>query len=133
MNIPIQSHAFEKANLVTISSKQGSYDLYICAECGLTGKRFGLTDNITILKNHKALAVCSNAPLPEKVMPEGWVRPIKVVVVGAYAIRTFGFEPNKIYDVVDATDSRFVDDVWVYSEVRKEPIRLLADEYTKYE
>jgi len=39
-------HKWEKVNLVTIDGKDGMYDKYRCTRCGITGKRFGLSNTI---------------------------------------------------------------------------------------
>jgi len=39
-------HDWEKTNLVTITGRGGlSYDNYRCKRCGVTAKRFGLSDD----------------------------------------------------------------------------------------
>lgn len=40
----IYKHAFVKQNLYTISSNNGTYDIVKCERCGVTGKRYGLTN-----------------------------------------------------------------------------------------
>lgn len=43
-NIP---HEWEKTNLVTQSNRGRMYDTYKCTRCGITGKRFGLSEIVT--------------------------------------------------------------------------------------
>ena len=40
-------HYFTKKNAATQEDKRGAYDLYKCDRCGLTGKRYGLSDYVT--------------------------------------------------------------------------------------
>ena len=48
-------HYWEKVNFVTIVEKNGkSYDKYKCNNCGITGKRYGLSQNIERDRKYKA-------------------------------------------------------------------------------
>lgn len=40
-----QSHDWEKTNLVTIQGRGGLYDTAKCRRCGITAKRFGVSDH----------------------------------------------------------------------------------------
>ena len=44
--LPMKKHIWEKQNMVTIVGKGIPYDKYKCTECGVTGKRFGLSPNV---------------------------------------------------------------------------------------
>jgi hypothetical protein len=46
-------HKWEKSNLVTVM-KGGAHDTYRCAACGITGKRYGLSE--TVLRDKKFAA-----------------------------------------------------------------------------
>jgi hypothetical protein len=47
-------HDWEKVNAITITDRLGSYDRYQCRKCGITGRRFGLADRVTIDRKFKA-------------------------------------------------------------------------------
>lgn len=47
-------HKWEKQNLVTIRRGGRIYDAYKCTCCGITGKRYGLGDNVTRDPKYKA-------------------------------------------------------------------------------
>lgn len=49
-----QSHKWEKQNLVTIRRGGKNYDVYRCSCCGITGKRYGLSENVIRDKKYKA-------------------------------------------------------------------------------
>lgn len=55
----------------------------------------------------------------------------KVTIIGTDAIFSFGFKKDRIYETCPCPESEsgFIDDVWVYSEKRKTPVRLLEGEY----
>lgn len=44
----VNSHHWEKQNLVTVIDRLGSYDVMKCKACGATGKRFGLALTVSI-------------------------------------------------------------------------------------
>ena len=46
-------HQWYKSYPVTISDSEGVYDRYRCKKCGITGKRFGLSDVITTDKKYQ--------------------------------------------------------------------------------
>lgn len=44
----INEHDWEKTNLYTISDDSGMYDTYRCKKCGIKGKRYGMSNKITV-------------------------------------------------------------------------------------
>ena len=52
----ILKHSWEKTSLVT---EIGGYDKYKCKVCGVTGKRYGLNENIIIDSKFKKKVNCS--------------------------------------------------------------------------
>lgn len=54
-------HEWRKSNLVTQMGKDGgmSFDTYKCEHCDATGKRFGLSDNISRDKKFKDREFCT--------------------------------------------------------------------------
>jgi len=47
-------HAWGKTNLITVMGKEVIYDTYQCSVCGITGKRYGLSERITRDGRYKA-------------------------------------------------------------------------------
>jgi hypothetical protein len=47
-------HTWHKTNLITIRARGQFYDTYVCTYCGITGKRHGLSDGVTIDYKYKA-------------------------------------------------------------------------------
>ena len=41
-----EKHQWQKTNLTTLKDSYGFLDKYVCYECGITGKRRGLTSNV---------------------------------------------------------------------------------------
>lgn len=117
--IHILSHAFEKVNLVTQHSKGVSFDTYKCKQCGLTGKRIGISENILVNKDKPS------CPFKQQKI-------IKVKIISDYVCSQFGFERGRIYDTCDCpkkSKKDYSDAVWVFSEDRKEAVRLIDGEF----
>lgn len=118
-NIPYSQHEWEKQNLVTIVNKGKVYDLVKCKKCGLVGKRHGFNELVEVNKKVKPCTANYVIERPQKV---------KIIYDGG----NLGVIPNEIYDVVDCPKEykgKFDNDVWVFSQKRKEPVRLLSGEY----
>lgn len=50
-----KQHSWSKTNLITIQPRRGaSYDTYECQICGVTGRRYGLAESVTIDKKYSA-------------------------------------------------------------------------------
>lgn len=128
-NIKITSHQFTKQNNITISRGRKSYDIYKCQCCGLEGKRYGLTEEITVVRNKVSCSFYKNKLAKDK---EDYDNSTKVKITDRYPCISFGLEYGAIYDRVECPEEekeKFANDIWVYSEKRKEPIRLLEGEY----
>ena len=116
MKIGITTHDFVKQNMVTIMRGKKAYDKVKCRICGLEGIRYGLSDNISVKRDKKCTKRLSR----------------RVEVISQYVCDNFGFERGKIYDRIDCPDEckdKYLDGFWVYSDARKEPVRLLHGEF----
>lgn len=51
---PRPEHNWEKSNLATIVRGKQNYDTVKCTNCGITGKRFGLSSGIKIDSKYRA-------------------------------------------------------------------------------
>ena len=58
-------HEWEKANLVTIMSRSGSYDVMRCRVCGCTARRYGLGEAPFRREGKWSAAKCQNCPGPK--------------------------------------------------------------------
>ncbi|MEY4934391.1 MAG: hypothetical protein RIS64_750, partial [Bacteroidota bacterium] len=114
--VHMSKHRFDKVNLIT--TKKG--DEYKCKDCGCNGFRDGLRPFIMVKKG-KDMSFCPKAQ---------YNRPVTVQLNESVCIQ-FGFEMNKIYTVVDSPDPKYKNDVWVFSEQRNEPVRLLDGEFLR--
>lgn len=117
-----KNHKFEKSNLFTQSGKGGSFDEYKCVHCGLKGKRYGLSDIITV----KKAKTCTNVAAPKQDSLG------QVKISSSIDPRAWGLNPGEIVDRVACPPeeaNRFGNDVWVFSPSRKEPVRLFDSEY----
>lgn len=119
-NYPIigNSHQFEKTNLITIKGKNGVlYDEYKCIYCQHTGIRVGLNTYITAKEK-----VCTHK---SEYTPQR----IKIILRNVEALG-FGFMYEDVRETVPPPkEYQHLEGVWVYSETRKEPARLLFGEF----
>jgi hypothetical protein len=115
MLIHICTHDFEKQNTVTIIRGKKCYDKVKCKYCGLEGIRYGLSEFISVKYNKKCTRPVSK----------------KIKVISAYVCNAFEFSMNKIYEIIECPveHSQYKKDVWIYSDERKEPVRLLPGEF----
>lgn len=112
------NHDFHKTNLVT---KKGGYDEYAC-KCGLKGRRYGLTEYITV--NRKEDKGCPKAVAKEKP------RMVRITnftgVSSEFANLTKGTE-HAVVPCPKEQEHKFKNDIWVMGV--SEPVRLLSGEY----
>ena len=124
-SISILSHDFEKQNNITIRRGNQLYDIYRCRCCGLTGKRMGLAGEISVSGNKVSCRRYKSFVQKNKEAE-------KVKITHPYPCDQFGFELYKVYDRIPCPENmrdKYADDVWVFSENRKEPVRLLEGEF----
>lgn len=68
---PPTNHQWEKQNLVTIMGRNGSHDKMKCANCGITGKRYGFNPVVTDSKyKAKVYDNCESAIVQLKRLEE---------------------------------------------------------------
>lgn len=107
-------HCFEKTNLVTKAGRR-PYDAYKCSACGLEGKRFGLSDFLSVSENRP----CAGAPAPLRVR------------IASDSVRQFGLQPGEVHDTVRPPAGQ--GGTWVFSQKRGEPVKLLPYEFEPLE
>jgi hypothetical protein len=54
----VRKHQWEKTNLVTVTTKDGTHDTYRCIACGATGKRYFLDAGVAIDKRYAKRVAC---------------------------------------------------------------------------
>jgi len=116
MKIGITTHEFEKQNLVTVFRGKKVYDRVKCRLCGLEGIRYGLESFVSVKYDKRC----------KKGVGE------RVQITSQYVCQQFGFDTGVVYDRCGCPDEykdRHGRAVWVYSEKRKEPVRLLDGEF----
>jgi hypothetical protein len=124
IDISVTSHAFEKVNIVTVIRGNRAYDKYRCRVCGLEGKRYGFSEVISVQRDKLS---CSYR---KRMMAEK-VRIIKMYE--QYLKDQFGLFADKEYETVEPPEGyegKYPGSVWVFSEKRREPVRLLPGEFT---
>ncbi len=116
MQIDGTTHEFIKQNLSTIIRGKKVYDKVKCKLCGLEGIRYSLSNIVNVKYDKKC---------PKKASK-------KVQIISRYVCNNFGFEYGKIYERCECPDKYkeiHKDAIWIYSDERKEPVRLLSGEF----
>ena len=127
-------HNFNKSNLVT--NIDGT-DSYVCEDCGIKGKRFGLDDFIILTRpskvklskcnGHKSTFEIEEKPKIEKSKKNG----LKIKVIDDTHLYSFGFKNGNILETVEypQNQEQGLSGVWVISSEFNEPVRLVENEY----
>jgi hypothetical protein len=116
IEISISSHRFVKVNIMTIVRGRKAYDKYRCMDCGLEGKRYGLSDLISVRRDKRCSGVAKK----------------HVCIMTGSLESSFGLMADKVYPVCTCPEEKkekYAKDVWVFSEKAGEPVRLLVGEY----
>ena len=122
INLQLTNHTFEKVNLTTIKSKGRLYDLLKCSQCGLTGKRYGISEDITIdgRASYSKINSCPKAETSDK---------IKIINCRASGNAFSNITPGSIHEVITPPKGykQYDKGVWVYGN--GEPVKVLFDEF----
>lgn len=51
-----ERHEWRKTNLMTLASPHGRHDTMKCEVCGITGKRYGISESVTLDSQYRAKA-----------------------------------------------------------------------------
>jgi len=123
------THFFEKQNLVTQSSSSGAFDNYKCRLCGLTGKRYGISEAV-VTKSAKASEAC-----PKAVAPVGLERVMISKSFHGAVDDADELKPGTIHAVVPPPKEyakkypNNFGNVWVMGTAET-PVRLIGDEFS---
>ena len=119
-DLHIESHDFNKMNLVTKISKRSAYDIYQCSKCGLTGKRHGLSEFITVSdKAFDKKAICISSP-----------KKIQITYCRACGKDFANLTPSSVHNVVEPPVGYKNDEKGVWVMGNKEPVKVLYGEFT---
>jgi hypothetical protein len=126
-------HKFEKFNLVT--NKDGT-DTYICKDCELKGKRFGLDDYIKLIRPSKIKLLKCNGKkgtfeINEKEKPKIEKDGLQIQIINDTHLSNFGFKIGDKLETVKypKNQEQGLSGVWVKSLMYEEAVRLMDNEY----
>jgi hypothetical protein len=127
-------HKFKKTKTIEIKTKGSSYSLYVCSNCGLTGKmpglmskQHGLADYIQT-EDMRATAKCSKLKL--EVVHTTRPKLIQITILDGYSKSFANLKPKTFHKVIECPNeykSKYENDVWVQGI--GEAVRLLTSEY----
>lgn len=116
--VHIESHRFTKQNLVTKSNRKGTYDEYKCKDCGLSGRRYGLSGYVTVKKNKQ----CSFSPTIPKE--------ITITRCNAVGPQFENLTPGSKHMVIEPPHGYLNSHSGVWVMGIGEPVKVLRGEYT---
>jgi len=125
-------HNFEKVNLV--GDERGN-DEYRCEDCGLVGIRRNVSPVLALKRPYaKKLKVCDGVKpkFNKKSIRESEESGGSVMIIdGGGNLAQFGFSDGETHQTVPCPKNQNpeLNGVWVYSDKRGEPVRLLLGEY----
>lgn len=123
-NIRDSRHSWQKQNLVTIKGRRGHYDLVVCANCKMKGRRYGF-ETVEVAETYKVdnVYLCPKAPTEQKA------KQVRVLYCMAQGRQFANLTPGSIHEVVTAPEP-YKDDhkgLWVMGI--GEPVKLLNGEF----
>lgn len=123
-------HEFEKINSVTKLSNKGCYDELKCKKCGMKGRRYGISDFVTLIKNYSPnlIAHCTGKGLSPKADPfiGKFIRIIQCEAVGT---QFQNLAPNSIHKIIKPPQNYLNGDRGVWVMGLKEPVKVLFNEF----
>ena len=121
-------HDFRKTNLVTkFSNDLGSYDEYKCTKCGLKGRRYGLSEYLTVTDSYSDSKI--NNCTGEIKKDEYVGRLIKVIRCNAAGGSFLNMTPNSIHRIISPPEGYVNGDRGVWVQGIEEPVKLLYNEF----
>ena len=125
-------HDFSKVNMTTIIHRGRSYDILKCLKCGMEGKRFGISENLTILNKYSSTQIqyCIEDPkqMKDKFVNK-WVK-ITLCIAGGGAFRNL--TPNSIHKIITPPEDHMNGDRGVWVQGIGELVKILFNEYNDF-
>ncbi len=121
LNMKSTNHILEKQNLVTRQDKSGFYDEYKCTQCGIRGKRYGLSEFLQVdgRFSKSKVGFCPNVEVSKS---------IRIIQCNAFGKHFKNLIPGSIHKVVPMPHNQNNDNgVWVMGT--SEPVKVLFDEF----
>jgi hypothetical protein len=129
INLKDGGHTWEKQNVVTITTRRGSFDIMKCTGCGITGKTASL---VTIRLKQTYGNKINNCPAAMKVINAQKERgKIQITYCHAMGKQFANLTPGSEHDVVAAPEGQKEDTRGVWVMGVGEPVKVLNDEFKK--
>lgn len=126
-------HNFDKTNLVT---NMDGTDSYVCKDCGLKGKRFGVNDFIELTRPSKMkLSKCNGKKglfeIEEKKNIEAVKNGFNIEIINDEYLLDFGLKSGDKLETVEypKDQEQGLSGVWVMTPEYNQPVRITENEY----
>jgi hypothetical protein len=123
INLSEGGHTWEKQNLVTIATKNGSHDVLKCKHCGIEGKTSSLW-TIKVKRSYSKEKVynCTNNKTASY---------IQITQCGAFGKAFTNLTPGSIHEVINPPED-YKNDTGTWVMGVGEPVKVLANEFKIY-
>jgi hypothetical protein len=121
-------HNFNKTNLVTKFNRKGeSYDEYKCTKCGMIGKRYGLSEYITVASTYSDNKVrnCTGQPPVDQYVG----KMIRISNCTAFGKQFGNLTPVSMHKIVTPPEGYFNGDGGVWVQGVGELVKVLFSEF----
>lgn len=125
-------HNFRKVNLVTISKRGRTYDILKCSKCEMEGKRFGVSENLTILDKYSNTQIQFCTEDPKQIGDKFIDKFVKITNCTASGAQFKNLTPGSIHKIVTPPDKYINGDGGVWVQGIGEPVKILFNEYNDF-
>lgn len=121
-------HDFQKQNLVTITTKKGSYDIMKCSICGMEGKTTSLAT--MQVRNSYSDNRINNCKLTKKQLKSGNKdKKVRIFSCTASWAEREGLTPNSEHTIIETPANERIDSNGVWVNGLTMPVKLLNNEF----
>lgn len=125
-------HNFSKVNLVTIIKGRKNYDILKCSKCGVEGKRFGFSEELTISNKYPNSQIQFCTKDPQEIKNKFVDKFIKITNCIATGNQFQNLKPSSIHKIVIPPEDHMNGDRGVWVQGIGEPVKILFNEYNDF-
>lgn len=125
-------HNFSKVNLITIIKGGRSYDILKCSKCSMEGKRYGVSENLTISGKYPNSQIQYCIEDPKQMKDEFTGKLVKITECIASGLQFEELTPGSIHRIVTPPNGEVNGDRGVWVMGVGEPVKILFNEYNEF-
>ena len=125
-------HNFGKVNLTTIMKRGRLYDIYRCSECGIEGKRYGLSGQLELLTSVSDKKIKECTGLSKQMKDEFVGKWVKITECTAVNPQFKALLPGSIHKIVTPPEGFINGDRGVWVMGVGQPVKVLFNEFNDF-